>query len=171
MVARYADRLDIHAERMTSQLIAQVSDALKLELRTVTKAERLRTEYWQRVRIFLETYDYILTPTIGAPAFRLDQPLPDAIDGKPVARYYDVFFAGYAFSVVGLPAMSIPCGTTADGRPVGLQIVGRRLREDRVLEAASAYAAACPEHFLPRPLGEEPISDRTGGLLTPGMRL
>jgi amidase len=171
MVARYADRLDVHAERMTPQLIGQVSDALKLEVRTVTQAERLRTQYWQRVRVFLETYDYILTPTVGAPPFRLDQPLPEAIGGKPVARYYDVFFAGYAFSVVGLPAMSIPCGTTADGRPVGLQIVGRRLREDRVLEAASAYAAACPDHFLPRPLGKEPISELGGQVVTPGMRL
>jgi amidase len=171
MVARYADRLDVHAERMTPQLIGQVSDALKLEVRTVTQAERLRTQYWQRVRVFLETYDYILTPTVGAPPFRLDQPLPEAIGGKPVARYYDVFFAGYAFSVVGLPAMSIPCGTTADGRPVGLQIVGRRLREDRVLEAASAYAAARPDHFLPRPLGKEPISELGGQVVTPGMRL
>jgi len=171
MVARYADRLAIHKANMSSQLIGQVTDALKLDVKTVTRAERLRTDYYHRVRKFLEIYDYILLPTVGAPAFRLDQPLPTTVGGKPVDRYYDVFFGCYAFSVVGLPAMSVPCGFTSGGLPVGLQIVGRRLREDRVLEAAASYAAARPEHFAPLPLGTEPISQGTGQVVTPGMRL
>jgi amidase len=82
-----------------------------------------------------------------------------------------VFFGCYASSVVGLPAMSVPCGFTSGGLPVGLQIVGRRLREDRVLEAAASYAAARPEHFAPLPLGTEPISQGAGQVVTPGMRL
>jgi amidase len=147
MVARYADRLDAFREQLTAQLVNQVTDALKLDVRAVTRAERLRTAYWQRVRRFLERYDYILTPTVGVPAFRLDRPLPTEIGGVAVERFYDVFLTTYAFSVTGLPALSLPCGVTAEGLPVGLQIVGRRLREDRVLEAATAYAAACPHHF------------------------
>ena len=43
--------------------------------------------------------------------------------------------------------MAVPCGFTQAGLPVGLQIVGPRLREDLVLQAAAAYAAACPQHF------------------------
>lgn len=171
MVARYADWLDVHADRMTSQLIGQVSDALKLDVRTITKAERLRTKYWHRVREFLERFDYLLTPTIGAPPFRLDQPLPTHVGGRQVARYYDVFFGTYAFSITGLPVMSVPCGYTSEGLPVGLQIVGRRLREDLVLGAAAAYAQARPEHFARRPLGTEPITPPSGQLVTPGMRL
>ena len=147
MVARYADRLDVHRERMTPQLINQVTAALELDVRTITRAERLRTSYWHRVRAFLERYDYVLTPTIPVPAFRLDRPLPAEIGGVPVERFYDVFLTTYAFSITGLPVMSVPCGLTSQGLPVGLQIVGRRLREDLVLEAAAAYARACPEHF------------------------
>ena len=113
MVARFAERVENDADRMTSQLVGQVRDALKIDVRTVAKAERLRTRYWQRVRSFMERYDYILTPTVGAPPFRLDEPLPQTIGGRPVARYYDVFLATYAFSVIGLPAMSVPCGFTA----------------------------------------------------------
>ncbi len=171
MVARYADWLDVHSDRMTSQLIGQVSDALKLDVRTITKAERLRTKYWHRVREFLERFDYLLTPTIGAPPFRLDRPLPTEVGGRPVARYYDVFFGTYAFSVVGVPAMSIPCGYTREGLPVGLQIIGRRLREDLVLGAAAAYANACPQHFARRPPSPEPITPPSAELVTPGMRL
>jgi hypothetical protein len=64
-----------------------------------------------------------------------------------VERFYEVFLFTYAFSVTGLPAISVPCGFTRDGLPVGLQIVGRRLREDAVLEAAAAYLQACPQHL------------------------
>lgn len=148
MVGRYADRLDAHRDVMTLQLVNQVSEALKLDLRTVTKAERLRTDYWHRVRVFLESYDYIIAPSVGAPPFRLDQPLPTEVGGVAVERYYDVFLATYAFSVTALPIMAVPCGSTAAGLPVGMQIVGRRLRDDLVLEAAAAYEAACPEHFV-----------------------
>ena len=89
----------------------------------------------------------IVCPTVGAPAFRLDGALPSEIGGTPVDRFYDVFLFTYAFSVTGLPAISVPCGFTRDGLPVGLQIVGRRLREDAVLEAAAAYLQACPQHL------------------------
>jgi aspartyl-tRNA(Asn)/glutamyl-tRNA(Gln) amidotransferase subunit A len=50
----------------------------------------------------------------------------------------------YAFSVLGLPAISIPCGFTSQGLPVGLQIVGRRRGEAAVLRAAAAFEAAHP---------------------------
>jgi aspartyl-tRNA(Asn)/glutamyl-tRNA(Gln) amidotransferase subunit A len=50
----------------------------------------------------------------------------------------------YAFSVLGLPAISIPCGFTRQGLPVGLQIVGRRRGEAAVLRAAAAFEAARP---------------------------
>ena len=84
---------------------------------------------------------------MGAPAFRLDRPLPTQVGGRKVERYYDIFLTAYAFSVTGLPAMVVPCGFTQAGLPMGLQIVGPRLREDLVLQAAAAYAAACPQHF------------------------
>jgi amidase len=170
MVARFAEQVENDADRMTGQLVGQVRDALKVDLRAVAKAERMRTRYWQRVRSFMERYDYILTPTVGAPPFRLDEPLPQTIGGRPVARYYDVFLATYAFSVIGLPAMSVPCGFTRGGLPVGLQIVSRRLREDRVLEAAAAYAQARPEHFKPRALSLAAPKPVANELVTPGMR-
>src|SRR5690606_36993886 len=121
--------------------------AMTVDLRTVTRAERGRTQYYHRVRKVLSVYDHILTPTIGAPPFRLDEPLPTTVGGKPVERFLDVILPVYAFSVTGLPAISLPAGFTKQGLPVGLQIVGRRLREDRLLELAAAYEAASPDCF------------------------
>ena len=157
-------------EDLTDQLVQQVRDALKVDVRMVANAERLRTSYWQRVRSFMERFDYILTPTVGAPPFRLDEPLPQMIGGRPVARFYDVFLATYAFSVIGLPALSTPCGVTPGGLPVGLQIVGRRLCEDRVLQAAAAFAQLRPEHFTRRALSSAARMPLAKELVTPAMR-
>lgn len=171
MVARYADRLDVHRDRMTAQLINQVTDALALDVRTVTRAERMRTSYWHRVRAFFERYDYLLTPTVSVPAFRLDRPLPAEIGGVAVARFYDVFLTTYAFSITGLPAMSVPCGLTSAGLPVGLQIVGRRLREDRVLEAGAAYARLSPQHFQPPAFAEMDAVAEAPTVVTTGFKI
>ncbi|WP_108663088.1 amidase [Acuticoccus kandeliae] len=169
IVARFAEHAERHRDVMAGQLLGQVEDALKQDLRTLAHAERLRSAYWGRVRGVLEGHDFVLTPTIGAPPFRLDQPLPTTVGGKPVDRFYDVFLAAYAFTVLGLPAASVPAGFTASGLPIGAQIVGRRLREEEVLGVAARLEALHPERIARRPI------DINGAVLdytieTPGMR-
>ena len=147
MIARYAERYERHREVMTRPLLNQIEAAREVDVRAVARAERLRTDYWHRVRALLERHDFIITPACGAAAFRLDRPLPGEVGGRKVERYYDIFLTAYAFSVTGLPAMSIPCGFTSGGLPVGLQVVGPRLREDLLLRFAASFAAARPEHY------------------------
>jgi aspartyl-tRNA(Asn)/glutamyl-tRNA(Gln) amidotransferase subunit A len=81
--------------------------------------------------------DLLVTPTTAiAPvtieAGYLDPPLPS--DGTPIE-----FRNTHMFDVLGLPAISVPCGFTRDGMPIGLQIVGPRFGESRVLNLAHAY--------------------------------
>ena len=147
MIARYAERYERHRDVMTRPLLNQIEAARDVDVEAVARAERLRTDYWHRVQALLERHDFILTPAVGAPPFRLDRPLPDEVGGRKVERYYDVFLTAYAFSVTGLPAMSIPCGFTSEGLPVGLQVVGPRLREDLLLQFAASFGAAHPEHY------------------------
>ena len=144
MIARHADRFERDGARLSPTLARQVSEAMRFDARAIAQAERLRSSYWHRVRRLFERCDYVLTPTVGVSAFRIDRQLPDTIGGKPVAHFSDTFLLTYAFSVTGLPVASVPCGLTDSGLPVGIQIVGPRLREDRVLEAAAAYSAAFP---------------------------
>ena len=101
MIARYADHVERHGDRMTAPLRNQVAAAGAFDVRAVARAERRRSDYYQRVRAFLERYDFILTPTAGITAFRIDQPLPTEIGGRAVDRYYDAFLFTYAFSVTG----------------------------------------------------------------------
>ncbi|MFA7437506.1 amidase [Castellaniella sp.] len=170
IVARFSTLVRDHGNLLTTQLIGQLEDALKLDLKSVAQAERLRTQYWQRVRAFQDRYDLILTPTVGAPPFRLDEPLPDKVGNQPVARYYDIFLLVYAFTLLGLPAASVPCGYTASGAPAGLQIVGRRMREDQVLNAASAYTHFQPHVLQRRPIRLDEAVELDYHISTPGMR-
>ena len=171
MVARYAERYDKYQHLMTPQLINQVSAALDLSVRDVVHSERLRTAYWHKIRKFMTNFDYIIAPVVGAPPFRLDESLPTQVGGMPVDRFQDVFLSTYVFSVTGLPMISVPCGLTEDGRPVGMQIIARRHRDDQVLEAASAYERLLPGLFV-RPEMDlaalKPVSD---ALNTPGVTI
>jgi amidase len=160
VVARFADLYADQKELMTAQLRAQVEAALALDVQTVARAEKLRTGYWRRVAKLFERFDLIVAPTCGAPPFRLDTALPTTVGDTPVARFYDIFLHTYGYSVTGLPAVAIPCGFTADGLPIGLQILARRNREDMAIAAAAAFEAAYPEHFrrpIVRPETARPI--------------
>jgi amidase len=158
MVARFGELVEAHGPRMAEALVRQVTAARAFDVTAVARAERMRSAYYQRLRRLLERYDHVLTPTSGVPAFRIDRPLPTEIGGRPVERFYDAFLFTYAFSVTGLPTISVPCGFTGGGLPVGLQIVGRRLREDSVLETAAAMAAAAPDFYRRPPLDRLPAA-------------
>ncbi|MGF7160818.1 amidase [Rhodoligotrophos appendicifer] len=147
MVARYGDLISRDRSLMTVPLVNQVDAAMKLSVAEIAEAERRRSLYWHRIRKQFERFDYIIAPATGIPAFRLDMPLPTEVNGHPLERFYDVFLGTYAFSITGLPIAAVPCGFTAEGLPVGMQIVARRQRDDLALEAAAAYEVLRPENF------------------------
>jgi amidase len=147
MVARYSDLLAQHRDKMQAQLINQVEASLAYTVADIAKAELGRTAYYHRMREVMATYDFVVTPTAGITAYRLDRDLPTHIGGKKVERFYDSILGLYAFSVTGFPVVAVPAGFTSDGLPIGMQIMARRLRDDRALAAAAAYEALCPEAF------------------------
>jgi aspartyl-tRNA(Asn)/glutamyl-tRNA(Gln) amidotransferase subunit A len=87
-------------------------------------------------RDFLEAYkqvDAILTPTSPTPAFRKGEKA-----ANPLAMYLnDIYTIGV--NLAGLPGISIPCGFTAGGLPIGLQVIGQPFRETELLAVARTY--------------------------------
>jgi amidase len=145
MVARHEEKLPRWREQMQANLVANIEHGLRLTPSAIGRAERLRTELWQRVRAFQERYDLILTPTAAVPPFPLElRSGPPDINGTPMRNYIQWALTTYAFTVVGVPAISVPCGFTRSGLPVGLQIVGRWRDEATVLRAAAAFESARP---------------------------
>ncbi|MGQ9695870.1 MAG: amidase [Thermodesulfobacteriota bacterium] len=144
MAALYAEALKKFRDQMNPNLVANIEQGLKLSGEAVGRAEKNRTLIYQRVHRFFEKYDLLVTPTVAIPPFPVEIPYPKEINGQPMADYTDWFILTYAISITGHPAISIPCGFTAAGFPVGLQIIGRRLAEATVLKAAAAFEIICP---------------------------
>lgn len=112
-----------------------------------------RGELFQRLTAFFDRYDLLLTPTLTVVPFPHPggPPGPAEINGKPIER-----FAGwhltYPFNLTGQPAISVPCGFSPDGLPIGLQIAGPRHADAAVLRAAAAWEQAAPWAHIRPPL-------------------
>jgi amidase len=126
----------------------------QLSLVDVAQAESRRSVLWQKACAFFETYRLLLLPTTQFVSLPAARPYPERIDGEPVADTIQAILSTYAISILGLPALSVPCGFAADGSPVGLQIVGGWRRELDVLQAGAAFERLCPwaAHYPP-PVG------------------
>jgi len=156
MVALHADKLARWKGEMQKGLVWNIEQGLRLTPQEIGRGEKLRTVLWHRVRTFMETRDLLILPTVRVPPFPVEQPYPTEINGKALENYTQWFFLTYGISVTGLPAISIPCGFTQGGLPVGLQIVGRRRQEAAVLRAAAAFERAAPwSDRIPPVVGEE----------------
>src|SRR5215475_2546240 len=144
MVALHADKLPAWRDRMQRDLVEDVEKGLALTASEIARGEMLRSVLWHRVRAFMATRDLLVLPTVAVPPFPVEQPYPTEINGEPLDNYTQWFFLTYGITLTGLPAISVPCGFTREGLPVGLQIVGRRRQEAAVLRAAAAFEAAAP---------------------------
>jgi aspartyl-tRNA(Asn)/glutamyl-tRNA(Gln) amidotransferase subunit A len=89
---------------------------------------------------FHQDFDLLVTPTLAVPAFEAGREFPDNGSG----RWTDWTPFTYPFNLTQQPASSIPCGFTASGLPVGLQIVGPRYADGMVLRASRAFETARP---------------------------
>jgi amidase len=144
MVALHADKLPQWREQMQTDLVRDIEQGLALTAGEIARGEVLRSVLWHRVRDFMATRDLLVLPTVAVPPFPVEQPYPTEINGKALDNYTQWFNLTYGITLTGLPAISVPCGFTRSGLPVGLQIVGRRRQEAAVLRAAAAFEAAAP---------------------------
>jgi amidase len=108
----------------------------------VGRAELLRSELYQRVREFMEAYEFLVLPVNQVPPFDVEQPYPEEIAGVRMQTYIDWMKSAYFVTLTGHPAISVPCGFTPEGLPVGIQIVGRHRDDFGVLQLAYAFQEA-----------------------------
>jgi aspartyl-tRNA(Asn)/glutamyl-tRNA(Gln) amidotransferase subunit A len=106
----------------------------RLTIDELLTAERRRYELLAAIGEVFDRVDLLLTPTTATPAFAAEGPPPTEIAGERVGGMGSVPFTA-PFNISGQPAVSIPCGLTEDGLPVGLQVVARRHCEEQVLAA------------------------------------
>ena len=91
---------------------------------------------------FLERYDALAAPVTQVPPFGVEVEWPREVAGTPMGSYIEWFRSCSRITVTTHPAMSVPAGFTADGLPVGLQLVGRHRGELDLLRLARAFTEA-----------------------------
>ena len=135
----YGDLLDTRRSQLKDTVVWNIEEGRRLSGRDVARAEIRRTELYHRMRGFMEQYEFLAAPVVQVPPFDVDRPWVTEIAGQPMQTYLDWMKSCYRISATGLPALSIPCGFTADGLPVGLQLVARSLDDFGLLQFAYAF--------------------------------
>ena len=128
-----------HRERMKTTVIEEIERGARLTGPRIAAAETQRTRLFVRMAEFMRGYDYLVLPTVQVPPFDIEQEYVTEIAGAKLDSYVDWMRSCYYISMTALPAISVPAGFTAEGLPVGLQIVGRHQDDWGVLQLAHAF--------------------------------
>ena len=141
-----SDAAAFHLERLQSQpgdfgddIRERLQNGLRLTSSDYVLARRAQSLLRRQFEQFFDQYDVLLMPATPVTAPLIEG--PDALDQARLLTRYTA-----PFNLTGLPAMSLPCGFSSDGLPIGLQIVGRPWAEARLLRAAFAYEQATEWH-------------------------
>ena len=127
---------------MKDTVVWNVEQGLKLSGMDVSRAEAKRTLLYQRAREFMERYEFLVLPVSQVAPFPVETEWVREINGVVMRSYIDWMATCYAITLTGFPAISVPCGFTDDGLPIGLQIVGRHRHDFDVLQLAFAFEQA-----------------------------
>lgn len=138
----FRDEYGQHRDLLKDTVVWNIEQGINLMARDIAEAETRRTELYQRVASFLDQYDFLVLPVSQVVPFSVKVEWVREINGIPMETYIDWMATCYAITCTGLPAISVPCGFTPDGLPIGLQIVGRRHRDFEVLQLAYAFEQA-----------------------------
>jgi len=137
-----SELLRTQRDQLKDTVIWNIEAGLRLSGPDIARAERQRTALYQRMHEFMETYEFLICPVSQVPPFDVTQPYIREINGVPMETYIDWMRSCYYISVTGHPAISVPCGFTPEGLPVGVQIVGRHQDEMGLLQLAYAVEQA-----------------------------
>jgi amidase len=148
------DMLRTQRDLLKPEVAWNIEKGFALTGEEIARALTLRGQIIARSRAFFETYDLLVCPATITAAFPLEERNLASCDGVTFETYIDWLAIVYAITLTAQPALSLPCGFTTAGLPVGLQMVGPPLGEGPLLSAAAALEAALgldPTPIDPRP--------------------
>jgi aspartyl-tRNA(Asn)/glutamyl-tRNA(Gln) amidotransferase subunit A len=127
-------------------LAGVVEQAASISVQDIFEANRARGALGTHMRLFMEKYDCLITPTLPIPAFGAG--LMQPADTDSTGKWVNWTPFTYPFNLTQQPAASVPCGFTNAGLPAGLHVVGRMFDDRMVLRLSAAYEAATGFHKM-----------------------
>jgi amidase len=153
-VTNYGELVENHPGEVKDTIRWEVERGRRLTAHDVGEAEVRRTALFHRMREFMAVHEFFVLPTVQVPPFSVEEPYPAEIEGAEMTTYIDWMKSCYYITITGHPAISVPCGFTDDGLPVGLQIVARHHDDWGLLQIAHAFEQALNLQHGGRPFGE-----------------
>ncbi len=132
-----APLLDKHRDKLKPEVAWNIEHGLTLSAERIGWAERERGLIQRRMAALFLEHDLLLCPAAIVPPFPIETRYIAELNGHRFPSYIDWVAITYAITLSGCPALSLPCGFTSKGLPVGLQIVGPPRGEAKLLGAAA----------------------------------
>jgi amidase len=139
---RLGEVAKLHPKLVKDTLHWEIEQARALGDADVERAQTKYKEIVERMRRFMQRYEYFVLPVSQVPPFDVTQHWPTRIGDTKMETYIDWMKSCYYVSMTAAPAMSVPCGFTRAGLPVGIQIVGRHRDDFGLLQMAHAFEEA-----------------------------
>ena len=131
-----------HRNKIAPEIIGNIERGLNIKPSQIFEAERVRIKLFKKILLFFETHDFLICPAASIAPFPVDQRYVTQIDGKPCETYIDWFSITFALTMTACPTISVPCGFTSEGLPVGIQIMGKPRGEAALLLVAKRFEQA-----------------------------
>lgn len=136
------DLLATERARINPSIVWNIEKGLNLSADEIIRAERERAALYHRVAAFFTDYDLLLCPVVAVPPYPVEQAYPTRIGDQQLTSYIDWMFLTFVVTLTGCPALSLPCGFTKGGLPVGLQVIGPTHGDAAVLAAGALMEQA-----------------------------
>lgn len=144
LAAAASETFEQDRDKMKPEAVWNTEKGFGLSAADFGKAMIDQERIFQRLRAFMQTYEFILCAVNQVPPFPVEWRYPEEIDGVPMENYIAWMKTAYFITVTRSPALSVPAGFSDDGLPIGLQIVGRFRQDFSVLQLAHAFEQANP---------------------------
>lgn len=153
-IASWGERYKEWGDKVGPLVDSNMKSALAYNAEDVGWAYAQQTRLYQGFQAYFADFDLLLCPTMGVYPWPKEVLFPTEVNGQPMRNYFHYVAMTYGITLMGHPAISIPCGLDDRGLPFGLQIVGPRHGDLLVLRAAKALErvfAERPESARPKP--------------------
>jgi len=133
-----------HRSDLSPEVVFYAEKALGLTAAEIVTAEVRRGALYQRMVRFFDRYDLLVCPAVIVPPFEANRREVRDVEGVELDDYFAWLRLTFSITVTSCPAISVPCGFTSSGLPIGLQIIGPPRGEAKLLSAAALFEAQHP---------------------------
>lgn len=150
LYAAYGELAENQPDLIGQNVRNNILEAKSLKLSDTAHADAAHTQIYRRFQTIFNEVDYLICPATSVSPFPLANNHPESINDKPLKEYYAWYAITWALSLTGNPIVTLPCGMDNQGMPFGIQIVGPRHSDAKLLRFARSLESALKQDGLGR---------------------